>query len=111
MLREDIGPPGCRGLRESVRGRLAGDRYAFPMRVTVLLFGAEREAAGSGRALVELADGRSCGVLRRTLAMALPALVPHLAGGRFAVNGEFVDDGHELGEGDEVALIGLVGGG
>ena len=49
--------------------------------------------------------------VRRALALAVPALVPHLGRGRFAVNGEFVEDGHELTEGDEVALIGLVGGG
>lgn len=81
------------------------------MRVTVLLFGAERDAAGTGRALVELSDDRRCAVLRRALGVALPVLQGALERGRFAVNGAFVDDAHELSEGDEVALIGLVGGG
>jgi molybdopterin converting factor small subunit len=81
------------------------------MRITVLLFGAERDAAGTSRAMVELTDDRRCGTLRRTLARALPAIESHLERSRFAVNGEFVVDDHELVEGDEVAVIGLVGGG
>ncbi len=81
------------------------------MRVTVLLFGQEREAAGSGKAMLELLDDARCSVVRRALARAIPALEPFMAQARFAVNGEFVADDHQLKESDEVALIGMVSGG
>jgi molybdopterin converting factor small subunit len=81
------------------------------MRITVLLFGAERDAAGTPRALVELSHDRSCATLRGALGKAIPALQDALLTARFAVNGEFAPDSHVLAEGDEVALIGPVGGG
>lgn len=85
------------------------------MRITVLLFGAEREAAGASKALVELSRGDksppNCATLRGALGKAVPALQETLLTARFAVNGEFADDSRMLAEGDEVALIGPVGGG
>lgn len=82
------------------------------MRVDVLLFGAEREAAGRDRAAVELPGSRAtCAELREQLSKAFPALAPHLAAARFAVNGQFAGSDRAIGEADEVALIGLVSGG
>lgn len=81
------------------------------MRITVLLFGAERDAAGTSKALVELSHDPTCATLRAALGKAIPPLQDTLLAARFAVNGEFADDARVLAEGDEVALIGPVGGG
>jgi len=81
------------------------------MQVTVLLFGPEREAAGTPRVMVALGGDCRCSTLRHALGEAIPELVPFLASGRLAVNNTFVTDDHELQTGDEVALIGIVGGG
>lgn len=81
------------------------------MHVQVLLFGAERKAAGRDRAVVALPGPSTCQDLRERLATEVPALKPHLASARFAVNGAFVPLSHTIGERDEVALIGLVSGG
>jgi molybdopterin converting factor small subunit len=81
------------------------------MQLQVLLFGAERKAAGRDRAVVSLTGSRTCLDLRERLAAEVPALAPHLASARFAVNGAFVPLSHTLDERDEVALIGPVSGG
>jgi molybdopterin converting factor small subunit len=81
------------------------------MQVEVLLFGAERAAAGRDRAVISLPVTRTCRDIRDRLSEALPALRPHLSSTRFAVNGEFVSLDHTVAETDEVALIGLVSGG
>jgi len=81
------------------------------MQVEVLLFGAERAAAGRDRAVVDLPSGRTCRDIRDGLAERVPSLRPHLTSARFAVNGEFVPLDHGVSPTDEVALIGLVSGG
>ncbi len=82
------------------------------MRVEVLLFGAESEAAGCDRAAVELPGSRAtCAEVKEGLSRAFPRLRSHLGAARFAVNGEFAGLDHPVGESDEVALIGLVSGG
>jgi len=85
--------------------------YPSRMTVEVLLFGPERAAVGADRVRVPLADERTCAALRAGLAAAAPALAPALATARFAVNSRFVADSYGIGEGDEVALIGMVSGG
>jgi molybdopterin converting factor small subunit len=81
------------------------------MRVEVLLFGAERDAAGCERAAVEVPERATCAQVRERLGGVFPVLKPHLAAARFAVNGEFASMDRAIGAGDEVALIGLVSGG
>ncbi len=80
------------------------------MRVEVLLFGAEREAAGSDRAVVEVTRG-TCAELREGLGRQHPVLAKFLGAARLAVNGEFAGADQAIGASDEVALIGLVSGG
>ena len=81
------------------------------MTVEVLLFGPERAAANADRVRVTLARDCSCAALRTGLALAVPPLAKSLAAARFAVNSAFVPDSHEIKQGDEVALIGMVSGG
>ncbi len=82
------------------------------MRIEVLLFGAQAEAAGRDRIALSLPSAAlKCGDLRDAIHAAAPALGAQLPGVRFAVNHEFVDDEHCIRAGDEVALIGLVSGG
>ncbi len=80
------------------------------MRIEVLLFGAEREAVGSDRAVVEVSRA-TCGDVRDGLGRQHPVLAKFLGAGRIAVNGEFAGADRAIGASDEVALIGLVSGG
>jgi molybdopterin synthase catalytic subunit len=81
------------------------------MRVTVLLFGALREAAGAKELSMALPDGAGVAALRRLLFDAQPALRPLAARLRIAVNREFASDDRLLADGDEVALLPPVSGG
>lgn len=82
------------------------------MEVGILLFGPERAAAGMDRATVSVPSLPStCAHIRRLLSEKYPALRPHLAANRFAINGEYAGDNAIIQEQDEVALIGLVSGG
>jgi len=79
------------------------------MRVTVKLFGPERQAAGADSVGVDVNDGATCADVRTKLGEAHAGLGESHT--RFAVNQSFVTDDHVLSAGDEVALIGLVSGG
>src|SRR5215831_6196210 len=74
------------------------------MRVTVRLFAGLRERAGGSR--VELED-----VSRVEDVWAALNLGSEPAGLLYAVNREYVEPGHELADGDEVAVIPPVSGG
>ena len=82
------------------------------MRITVKLFGQEREVLGVDAAAVDVAsEGISCAELRERLAEAHPAIAERLPWCRFAVNHEFATDDTPVHAQDEVALIGAVSGG
>ena len=81
------------------------------MTVKVLLFGAERAAAGTDALAVALDGHRTCLAVRAALERQCPALRAHLKTARFAVNCSFVPDDRAIDTGDEIALIGLVSGG
>lgn len=82
------------------------------MRIEVLLFAAQARATGHDRLTVSLPSAApTCADLRDALGEAVPALRAQLPTSRFAVNHEFVGDGHRIAADDEVALIGLVSGG
>jgi molybdopterin synthase catalytic subunit len=76
------------------------------MRVRVRLFAGLRERAGSGEREVELAEGSR--VNDAWNALGLGAEPPGLA---YAVNRQYVDHGHVLSDGDELAVIPPVSGG
>lgn len=81
------------------------------MRVEVKLFGPEARAVGADAVGVELDTPATCGDLRKSLTASVPSLVPSLASARFARNGRFAADDEPVAPGDELAIIGLVGGG
>jgi len=81
------------------------------MRVRVLLFGPQADAASRSEVAVALPDGATCADLRSRLAAEVPALAKRLDASRFAVNHEFAPEDAALTEQDEVALIGMVSGG
>lgn len=81
------------------------------MIVRVLFFGAEAGALGRSHADVDLDGDRTCRAMMLRLAECFPVLHGHLRVARLAVNSEFAGPERVIGEGDEVALIGLVSGG
>ncbi len=74
--------------------------------VTVRLFAALRERAGTGRRELALPDGATAGDVWGALDLG-----PEPSGVALAVNRTYVDRDHPLADGDEVALIPPVSGG
>lgn len=81
------------------------------MKVRVLLFGPQADAAGRREVVISLGADRSCRAVMGELGAACPALAGSLASSRLAVNHEFAEESRLVTEGDEVALIGMVAGG
>ena len=78
----------------------------------VRLFGVQAQLADAAEVSVRVRPGvTTVAELRAKLAAAAPALGPSLGSSRFAVDHGYVADGFVLSGGEEVALIGLVGGG
>lgn len=78
---------------------------------TVLLFGAEARHAGRSSVEVSHAGAASAATLRALVERSEPSLAGRLDRCRIAVNHAFIQDGHLVQPGDEVALIGAVAGG
>ena len=81
------------------------------MKGKVRLFARLSELAGTREAEVELGEGLTAGEVYRLLCGEYPALSGLNGSIRYAVNGEYAEAGHPVGEGDEVALIPPVSGG
>jgi molybdopterin converting factor subunit 1 len=82
------------------------------MTVTILYFAALRELLGIGEEHVAVTrDVLTVQELAEQLVERHPALRPHLASVRFAVNESFVDSKASVNSGDTVALIPPVSGG
>jgi molybdopterin synthase sulfur carrier subunit len=81
------------------------------MTVRVLFFASLRERVKRSDASWSVADGATVETLWQTLVAELPAIEAMSGAVRFAVNREYVDRGHVLTEGDEVAIIPPVSGG
>ena len=79
--------------------------------VRVLLFAAARDIAGAGEVVVDVPAVPTVGMLRKSLAIAVPALEPLLKRSAIAVNQDFADDRRIIGYTDEVAVIPPVSGG
>jgi MoaE-MoaD fusion protein len=82
------------------------------MTITIRLFGPLRSAAGRSELPIEIDSSRTtCGDLRTRLVENERELAALLPSCRFAVNHSFAAEDQEVGEGDEVALIGMTSGG
>ena len=82
------------------------------MTVVVKLFGPQASIAGRRECTVETeGDDLTLGRLRELILDQLPTLSSSLGASRFAVNHVFALDDDVIGAGDEVALIGMLGGG
>ena len=82
------------------------------MRVTVRLFGPQARLAGRRQLLVELeGDAPTAGEVRAELGRVEPRLRPSLAHSRLAINHSFASDTQRVSAADELALIGMLGGG
>ena len=83
------------------------------MKYEVLLFGPYADAAGTPR--VELTfdtdHSRTAADICAALARQAPAIASMLPAARLAVNNRFANHDQIVSQGDELALIGLVGGG
>jgi molybdopterin converting factor small subunit len=80
------------------------------MQIRILLFGGEAAALGRDSVVLDI-EPPTCTGLRQALERDFPAVRPHLSAARFAINSQFAGPDQPIRPGDEVALIGLVGGG
>ncbi|HEY8516988.1 MAG TPA: MoaD/ThiS family protein [Candidatus Binatia bacterium] len=80
------------------------------MTIKIKVFASLRERLGRSELVREVAEGATAGDVLATLRSEYPALT---GTGRLAiaVNAEYVDPGHALADGDELALIPPVSGG
>lgn len=81
------------------------------MQVTVRLFAALAEAAGTRTLTLDLPDGATASSVRGMIAAEFPRVSGLCDRSAFAVNAEYVTADAALSEGDEVALIPPVSGG
>ncbi len=81
------------------------------MTITVKLFAAMRDLAGSDNETVELPDGATVADLRRELGKQLPLARTLLARSAVAVNHDSADNDKPIQATDEVAVIPPVSGG
>lgn len=81
------------------------------MKLRVLYFGIVRERLGRRAEEVEAPDGATVGTLLGILAGRAGIFALGAGSIRIAVNRSYVDDGHPLADGDEVAVIPPVAGG
>ena len=79
--------------------------------VTVLLFGAAADQAGTRQTELQVDDGATLGDLWSALADRYPGLTPMRDTLAFAVNGEYARAEDRVSTGDEVAVLPPVSGG
>jgi molybdopterin converting factor subunit 1 len=81
------------------------------MKAKVRLFARLSELAGAREVEVEVGEGLSAAEVYQSLCAQYPALGGLNGSLRYAVNGEYAEPSHPVGDGDEVALIPPVSGG
>lgn len=81
------------------------------MKAKVRLFARLSELAGAREVEVEIGEGVPAMEVYALLCKDYPALDGLNGSLRYAVNGEYAEAGHRIGEGDELALIPPVSGG
>ena len=81
------------------------------MRVTVKFVSQIRALAGTGEAVVELPEGATVADLFDLLRESFPAIFPVAEHAVVMANHQIVTPGATLGDGDQVMLLQLLGGG
>ena len=81
------------------------------MKVTVMLFAAARELAGTDTLELDVPPGATIAVLRGEMSRQVPRLAPLVAGSLFALGSDYANDSAAIAPGDEIALIPPVSGG
>ena len=81
------------------------------MTIQVLLFGACREAAGTGEIAIDLDSPATVSAAVAAVSRIFPALDPFLGSALYAVNEEHVRPEHAIGHGDTLAIFPPVSGG
>jgi molybdopterin converting factor subunit 1 len=81
------------------------------MKAKVRLFARLSELAGEREVEVEVGEGVSVVEVYKALCEQFPAVSGLNGSLRYAVNGEYAESEHQVGEGDDVALIPPVSGG
>lgn len=81
------------------------------MQIEVLMFAAAREAAGSEKILLEVAEEATAGDLMRAIGVQLPGIAPLLPACRLAIDNQYVSADAGLSSSCEIALIPPVSGG
>lgn len=85
---------------------------ATSIRCQVLLFGPQAALAGASSLEVDVIAGHTtCAAVLKQVSDTCEALVPSLASSRLAVNHTLADGSQTINGDEELALIGLVGGG
>ena len=80
--------------------------------MTVRLFGPQAQLAGRRQLVLELAtEAPTAGDVRAELGRVEPKLASSLAHSRLAINHSFASDTQPISAEDELALIGMLGGG
>lgn len=80
------------------------------MKIDLLAFGIAKDILQSRTLSFDLKEGNTISALRSAIISSYPEFI-RLTSISFAVNEEYVKDGHVLQEGDEVVLIPPVSGG
>lgn len=80
------------------------------MEIEVIAFGIAKDIIKSKQVTILLANDLTVGAVRRSLSETYPDF-SKLTSLRFAVNADYVEDGHILDSNDEVVLIPPVSGG
>src|SRR5215469_7455293 len=95
----------------TARGQVLARRTSKRMRITVRLFAAHREAAGTNTYIAELPDGATVSDAYAGICDSFPNIASSAGATAFALNHAHVGGDEPLHDGDEVAILPPVAGG